>query len=120
MNRGPDVSGVLPALARSKGFSQARLEKATGIGHSTMSRYWSGRGGLGEKNGRLIADVLGVEVRDLGLAEEEAAASDLENLRLAHAALEETVRLLARRVEALERTPAVPRRVASTRKQKAV
>lgn len=120
MNRGPDVSGVLPALARSKGFSQAQLEKATGIGHSTMSRYWSGRGGLGEKNGRLIADALGVEIRDLGLAEEEAAANDLANLRHAQVALEEAVRLLTQRVEVLERKRATPQRVPATQKRKAV
>ena len=120
MNRGPDVSRVLPALARSKGFSQGRLEDATGIAHSTMSRYWSGRGGLGEKNARKIAAVLGVELNDLGLSEEEEAGDVLTNLRHAHAALEETVRLLTERVEALERTPATPRRGASTRKQKAV
>lgn len=84
MNRGPNVSGVLPALARSRGFSQAKLEEATGIGHSTMSRYWSGRGGLGLTNGRRIADVLEVELSELGLSEdglhEEALLRRLESL----------------------------------------
>lgn len=119
MERGPDVSGVLPELARSKGYSQARLEEATGIGHSTMSRYYSGRGGLGQKNGKRIAAVLEVDVRDLGLRVEEEVADDLGNLRLAHAALEETVRLLTQRVAALERTRATPRSGAATRKRKA-
>jgi transcriptional regulator with XRE-family HTH domain len=118
MNRGPDVSGVLPHLARSKGYSQARLEEATGIGHSTMSRYWSGRGGLGEKNGRRIAEVLDVSLEELGLGA-ATAGDDLGNLRLAHAALEEALRLLTARVEALERTRATPQRSSAARRQRA-
>jgi transcriptional regulator with XRE-family HTH domain len=120
MNRGANVSQVLPSLARSKGFSQAKLEDATGIDHSTMSRYWSGRGGLGEKNAAKIARVLDVEISDLGLTAEAAAGDDLSDLRHTLAALEETVRLLTLRVGELEHTPAAPRRGASTRKRKAV
>lgn len=120
MQKGPDVSKILRALCREKGVSQTWLERETKIGHSTMQRYWSGDGGLGLKNGRKIATALGVEISRLGLSEEEAAGDELTNLRLAHAALEETVRLLTERVEGLERKRATPRRAASTRKRKAV
>lgn len=74
MQKGPDVSEILPMLCREKGYSQTRLERETKIGHSTMQRYWSGDGGLGLKNGRKIAAVLGVEISHLGLSEEAAAA----------------------------------------------
>ncbi len=120
MNPGPDVSKILPPLARGKGFSQARLEEATGIGHSTMSRYWSGRGGLGEKNARRIADALDVAVSDLGLSEEVAAVDEIADLRRALAALEETVALLTQRVAALEPKRVTTRRAQPTQKQKAV
>lgn len=119
MERGVRVGSALKSLAKERGFSQPKLEAATGIGHSTMSGYWSGRLGLGLKNGRKIADALGVEISALGLSEAEEAASAETDLRLAHAALEETVRLLAERVEALERSPAAPRRVAGAPKRKA-
>jgi transcriptional regulator with XRE-family HTH domain len=119
VQKGPDVSKTLPALCREKGYSQTRLERETGIDHSTMQRYWSGNGGLGLKNGRKIADVLDVELSRLGLSEEEAADDDLTILRRAHAALEETVRLLTERVEALERRRGAPRRAATARKRKA-
>ena len=79
MNKGPNVSQLLPALARSRGFNQAQLEKATGIAHSTMSRYWSGSGGLGLGNGRKIAAALDVEISALGLSEADAAVT-LETL----------------------------------------
>ena len=119
MNRGPDVSRLLPPLARDKGYSQAKLEEATGIGHSTMSRYWSGRGGLGEKNARRIADVLEVSLEDLGLSEEGEVVDDLMNLRHSLAALEESLRLLTARVAALERVPVAPRRATAARRQTA-
>jgi transcriptional regulator with XRE-family HTH domain len=116
MNRGPDVSATLPGLARSKGFSQRQLEEATGIGHSTMSRYWSGRGGLGEKNARRIANALGVNISDLGLPDEGAEvgvssfARRLEELATAVATLSLKVdtgfELLAHRVADLEKQAA--------------
>lgn len=120
MQKGPDVSKLLPALCREKGYSQTRLERETGIGHSTMQRYWSGDGGLGLKNGRKIADTLGVELSRLGLSEEEAAVDELTDLRRALAALETTVALLADRVTALEPARAKPRRGQPAQRRKAV
>lgn len=119
MNRGADVSQILPELSRSKGFSQAKLEEATKIAHSTMSRYWSGRGGLGEKNAAKIAQVLGVEFSALGLSEEGEAVDQMSSLRRALAALEESVRLLTERVATLESDPVVPRHASRDRKRKA-
>ncbi len=120
MEKGKKVGSKLRALAKDRGLSQAQLEEITGINHSTMSGYWSNRLGLGLANGRKLAQALMIELSDLGLSEEEVADDELTNLRHAHAALEETVRLLTGRVEALERRRATPRRVASARKQKAV
>lgn len=120
VQKGSDVSKRLRALCREKGYSQTRLERETGIGHSTMQRYWSGTGGLGLKNGRKIADVLGVDISRLGLSEEEAVDDELMNLRRALAALEKTVALLADRVTGLEPVPAKPRRGQPTQKRKAV
>jgi hypothetical protein len=80
-----------------------------------MSRYWSGRGGLGLKNGRRIARALGVEISLLGLSEEAEAVGDLVEIRRALAALEGTVETmkaaetkLVGRVTALELELAEP------------
>jgi len=70
------VGAVLPGLARSHGYSQKQLEKATGIGHSTMSGYWSGRRPLGEKNGKKIAAALGVPLSELGLTDPQDLQAD--------------------------------------------
>lgn len=69
MERGIYVGAVLPGLTRTRGFNQAQLELATGIAHSTMSGYWSGRKPLGIKNGRKIASALSVSISDLGLTD---------------------------------------------------
>ena len=71
------VGALLPGLSRSKGFSQEQLERATGIGHSTMSGYWSGRLRLGDKNARKIAAALEVSISELGLVDPETPTDPL-------------------------------------------
>lgn len=85
------VNALLPGLSRSKGFSQEQLERATGIKHSTMSGYWSGRLRLGGQNAQKIADVLGIALSDL--IGEPHGRQEMEGLVL---------ELILRRLDALE------------------
>lgn len=124
MQKGVDAATAIRTLLRERGWKIVDLAAKTGISANTLALYATenekARRKLGLQNGAKIAKAFGVDLSRLGLSEGAAADDELTNLRLAHAALEETVRLLTGRVEALERRRAAPRRVAATQKRKAV
>lgn len=82
-------------------MNQAQLEKVTGIGHSTMSGYWSNRLALGLQNGAKIADALGVTIEELGLRRDDAF-SPQRDLQTELRDLREVVEDAAERIGALE------------------
>lgn len=91
-------------------MKQADLEEATGIGHSTISGYWSGRLRLGDTNAPKIARALGVSLEVL-LAEIDPPSPDETKRRLQALEARDDVdpdvvavlELLARRLDALDR-----------------
>jgi transcriptional regulator with XRE-family HTH domain len=117
VQRGVKAGAAIRKYAKLAGMNQADLEMATGIGHSTISGYWSSRLRLGHGNARKIAAVLDVTLEELGLSEEEAA-DDEAGLRRALAALGETVAVLNDRVTALERERATARSARRARRPK--
>lgn len=123
MQKGVYADKAILSLMRERDWRIVDLAERTGISAGTLTAYTTknpdARRRLGIENGRIIARAFDVELSRLGLVEEEAVVDDLTELRHAHGALEETVRLLTERVEALERKPGAPRRAAATRKRKA-
>ena len=113
VQRGVDISGVLPALLKARGWTQKRLGDETGIGREDVNAICNGKT-VGEKRLGRIAMALRMEADDIRAAastEEDDPPSDLDRLLVE---VEESdtgplvlvataLRLLTRRLELVER-----------------
>lgn len=110
VQRGTYAGDVIKRLAAERGLKQADLEQRTGIGHSTMSGYWSNRLRLGDQNAPLVAAALGVslEVLSAEVAQDAPAGHTHRLLRSlgergdVDPDVVTALELLARRLDALE------------------
>ena len=108
MERGVDVSDILRALLRERGWRQEDLAEATGISRSTINGYCTGRLGLGGLNAQKVADAFGITLAELGQPEPAGWRQRLEaDVQALSQALEQALeanRLLEERVATVEKT----------------